>query len=173
MKSNRSVKTVPRNRRPSRAITRTQESLANPELLLNLCNQGIDLKDISIDVLNLKGCESKKLYSLGILKLDQLSNISESALRAIPHFGIMKVRRLKATLNSFHLALSTNVSPFPEIQPAAKNEEQPGVLTCGGDSLSSSTAEFISELEATSESLDKLKGRIRLYIAEIRKNQSQ
>jgi hypothetical protein len=170
MKSDPSVKTLPRKRRVSPAIIRIQEPMVNPELLGRLSSQGTALKDINIDCLKLKGCESKKLYSLGIFNLEQLGNTSESTLRAVPHFGILKVRRLKTQLNAYLLSLLSDVNPLPENQSVVCHEEQPEVHSGEDDSQLSSTFEFItSELEAASESLEKLKKRVHLFAAQIRK----
>jgi hypothetical protein len=170
MKSDQVIKTLPRKRRMPGDTTRIQEPMVNPELLAKLSGQGIDPVDINIDCLKLKTCESKKLYSLGIFNLDQLGNTSESSLRAVPHFGILKVRRLKAKLNSYLLSLASGVNPAAENQPAPKSEEPSPAAEV--DVQLSSAVEFISELEAASQSLEKLKKRLHLFTAQIRKTRN-
>jgi hypothetical protein len=170
MKSDQMIKTLPRKRRLSGGTTRTPEPMVNPELLAQLSSQGMDLRNINIDCLKLKACESKKLYSLGIFNLEQLGNTSEPALRAVPHFGILKVRRLKAKLNTYLLSLLSGVIPPAENQPAPINEEPSPAAE--DDAQLSSTVEFISELEAASQSLEKLKKRLNLFAAQIKKNQN-
>jgi hypothetical protein len=173
MKSDQPVRTLPRKWKTTRADNGTPEPMVNPEMLSLLHSQGITLDDIKIDILKLKACESKKLYSLGILNLEQLSNTSESALRVVPHFGVLKVRRLKAKLNSHLVSLLSGISPLPEIQNVMQNGKPPMVLNREYDPELSSIVEFIAELEAASESLEKLRRRIRQYVEDIRKNQRQ
>jgi hypothetical protein len=169
MKNDQLLKTLPRKWRTLK--TDSETPLVDSSLLTSLHNQGIDLNNISIDVLKLKTCESKKLYSLGILNLKQLSNTSESALRVVPHFGIMKVRRLKARLVAHLATLTNDISQLPEMPGKAVMENPPAAAGPEHDSQLTSVIEFIAELEAASESLEKLKKHIRLYVAEISKNQ--
>jgi hypothetical protein len=173
MNSDQSLKTLPRNRKPARTIDGVRETMGKPELLSSLHCQGIALVDTGIDVLRLKGCESKKLNSLGISNLEQLANTTETALRAIPHFGILKVRRLKVRLNAYLLTLLSGVNPPLDIQPPVKTEERPVVIESKDAAQLSSISEFIAELEDASQSLDKLKKRIHRYVAELRKDQYQ
>jgi hypothetical protein len=171
MRNDQLLKTLPRSRKTGRIDAPDQLPMVNPELLRTLNNHGISLSVTGIDVLRLKGCESKKLYGLGIANLEQLANTSESALRIIPHFGIMKVRRLKARLNSYLLTLINDVVPAQEVQPEVKIEEPP-IVAERDDSQLNDAFEFISELEAATQSLDKLKKRMHVFVAELKKNQT-
>lgn len=172
-KSNQPVKTLPRNRRPARSISRIPEQMVSPDILSSLRSQGIALSNTSIDVLKLKACELKKLRSLGMLNLEQLASSTESVLRAVPHFGIMKVRKLKTRLNAYVLSLQPGHTQLPDNQREEGVEEESRTLTDEDDSALSSAFEFITELEAASESLEKLRKRIRLYVAEIKKQRNQ
>jgi hypothetical protein len=172
-KSDQPVKTLTRIRKTSGNISGIQEPMVKLEILSSLRSQGITLHNSSIDVLKLKGCELKKLNSMGILNLEQLANAPESVLRAVPHFGVMKVRKLKIKLNAYVLGLQPGLIPPSENQSEIDLKEEPGVIKEENDSALTSAFEFISELEAASESLEKLRRRMRLYVAEIKKQQNQ
>jgi hypothetical protein len=172
MKSEQSLKTLPRRWRTSVIDKVKVEPMADSDLLASLHNRGIALQDISIDVLRLKSCESKKLNSLGILNLEQLSNTSETALRIIPHFGILKVKRLKARLTSHLNTLTSGDSPV-SVTTLGRVEDQPPMVSNKENASFTAAAEIISELEAVSESLERLRRRIRLYIVEIKKDRDQ
>ncbi len=170
------VRALPRNRRILNRTPRAQQLMVDAEVLSSLSHQGIVLNSTSLDVLRLKGCESKKLSSLGILNLEQLATSNEASLLAIPHFGVLKVRRLKTKLNSYLTGLSTGQPSLPDDASARgeaiKPDDQPAIQE-GADNSLDSTLEVLSELEAASQSLEKLKKRIHTYITEIRKNQGR
>jgi hypothetical protein len=173
MKSDQSVKTPTRGRRSRKSHIQPPEPMVDPNILARLQNQGLSLHETSIEVLKLRGCESRQLRAIGIFTLEQLASTNEDLLRMIPHFGITKVRKLKARLDSYLAATSNGVhlefSTPPPIQPKGLSNT---TITNGENSRLSSTCEFISELEAASESLDKLKKRLRTYVAEIKKSES-
>ncbi|MBN1189650.1 MAG: hypothetical protein JXA46_07855 [Dehalococcoidales bacterium] len=144
--------------------------MVSPALVSSLRSQGINLSNTSIDVLKLKGCELKKLRGLGMLNLEQLANATESVLRAVPHFGVMKVKKLKTRLNAYILGLHPGLVMLSESN-AEIDTGRERVIADSDDMAISSTFEFISELEEASESLEKLRKRIRLYVAEIKRQQ--
>ncbi len=172
-KNDQPVETLLHNRKPAKSVSRVQDQMVNPDILAGLRGQGISLRDTSIDVLKLKGCELKKLHSLGMTNLEQLANSTESVLRAVPHFGIMKVRKLKLRLNAYIFSLQPGLTTFSEIQAETRPREEPDSRTGENDPALSSAFEFVAELEAASESLEKLRKRIRLYLAEVKKQQKQ
>jgi len=160
MNVSQSVRTLP-GRRPKKTVSPPGEPMVNPQLLSSLRSQRITLNDKSIDVLKLRGCEAKKLQEIGIINLEQLANSNERALRTIPHFGIMKVRRLKSRLNTYLSSLAPagiqpeeDDSSFLEIQADA-------CIAVEDDPQLSAADDIILELEATSKTLEKLKQRLR------------
>jgi hypothetical protein len=150
-----------------------KDPMVNPEILASLRSQGIALNTTSIDVLKLKACELKKLHSMGMSNLEQLANATESVLRAVPHFGVMKVRKLKIRLNAYILGLQPGMLLHSGSQSEVGLEEELGNEIEENNSALSSAFEFISELEAAEESLEKLRKRMRLYVAEIKKQKNQ
>jgi hypothetical protein len=135
--------------------------MVNPDLLYKLGNKGALLEEKSIGVLGLSAYDLKRLEEAGICSLKHLAVWYDSDILTIPHFGIKKVRRLKAELESYLSAMLTEQTR--EFDPQPESQE---ISTTDLDELDPmaihSSANFYldSELEAFSKSLDKLKKRL-------------
>jgi hypothetical protein len=174
MRSDQSIKKLPRGRKPGKSHTQSPEPMADPNLLSLLQNQGVSLQKINIEVLGLRGCEAKQLRAVGILNLEQLASSNEAVLRIVPHFGIMKVKRLKSRLNSYLAAMLKGDNPELNIQPLIQTARLLNPQTTHENVIHiPSTSDFISELEAASESLNKLRKRLHLYVDEMKKSESK
>jgi len=79
--------------------------MVNPVLLENARNVGPRLQETDVEVLGLEGTSVNKLKTASIYTVDQLANSDETTLLHIPHFGIGKVNRIRACLNSYLTAV--------------------------------------------------------------------
>jgi hypothetical protein len=141
---------------------RAYETMADPKLLEKVQVQGIRLQETGLHVLGLSGYDLKRLGDAGILSFDQLANCLESNILNIPHFGVMKVRRMKAGLGSYLNSRLNSKRLEPEPGSGIPDKE-------AAEPVESSPpmADFTSkgspqpELEAFSKSLDKLEKRVK------------
>jgi hypothetical protein len=120
----------------------------NPILTSRLRSQGVSLRERNIEVLKLGRGDLIKLGDAGIFTLEQLTDCSETAITIIPHFGKIKISRLKAEVHSYLTSLLSG-----ESEGFARQYGQPDVKTMemakskGKCAQPSSIANFISDLE--------------------------
>jgi hypothetical protein len=120
----------------------------NPILTSRLKSQGVSLQEKDIEVLKLGRGDLIKLGDAGIFTLEQLTGCIETAVTTIPHFGKIKISRLRAKVLSYLTSLLSGgsegfdqqyeQSDFKTIELAKSKEKfaQPH-----------STSNFISDLE--------------------------
>ena len=85
----------------------TPTPMVDPRLLDRLISQGVKLAETPIAVLGLRGGDLKRLKDAGIINLEQLAKSNDTNIFNIPHFGIMKVNRIKIALRSYFSAILT------------------------------------------------------------------
>jgi hypothetical protein len=75
--------------------------MINPVLLENVRKLGPTLQETGVEALGLEGTSVNKLKTARIFTVEQLASSDEATLLHIPHFGIGKVERIRACLNSY------------------------------------------------------------------------
>jgi hypothetical protein len=150
-------------------------TMADPELLSKVQVRGVRLQETSIQVLGLSGYDLKRLGDFRLFSLEQLANCLEADILNIPHFGIMKVRRMKASLSVYLNSRLNGDRPELELQSETISREvsEPAKSDI---KVTDSASEINSppELEAVSKSLDKLEKRVKSLksrLARARKSQ--
>lgn len=85
--------------------SQSSQPLVSPRLLMKVEQQKAIPDGTRIDMLGLEGSDIKRLGEAGIFTLKQLVVLRDRDILNIPHFGIIKIRRLKATLKSYLTAM--------------------------------------------------------------------
>ena len=146
-----------RQRRRHVAISRL---MADPELIEQVRSQGVKLQELNIGVLGVRVQDQKRLEDADINNIEQLALCSEEQVLSIPHFGTMKVRKIKSDLNLYLTSLlneqNRDFKFQPEILETKSNLAQPG----NEDILPAINLNPNSELEAFAKSIDLLEKRL-------------
>jgi hypothetical protein len=135
--------------------------MVNPNLLTRLQHKEAVLEETHIAVLGLSVFDIKRLEEAGIFNLKQLAAWPDANILNIPHFGTIKVRRLKADLESYITGiLKEQNQEFEQLAGmpytgTSKNEEADLETIHAFSRLNSE-----SEMAAFSKSLEKLKKRL-------------
>jgi hypothetical protein len=85
--------------------------MVNPVLLENARNLEPALQETGVEALGLEGTSIIKLKTARIVTVEQLASSDEATLLQIPHFGIGKVKRIRACLNSYLAAALEGYQP--------------------------------------------------------------
>ena len=85
--------------------SQSSQPIVSPRLLMKVQQQKAIPDGTRIDMLGLEASDLKRLGEAGIFTLNQLIVLRDLDILNIPHFGIIKIRRLKATLKSYLSAM--------------------------------------------------------------------
>ena len=98
-------KTVHQIRYFANSVALVRKPFANPILVSKLRSQGVLLQEKNFEALKLSPKDLERLGDAGIFTLEQLADCIETVIATIPHFGKVKIQRLKANLQSYLLSL--------------------------------------------------------------------
>jgi hypothetical protein len=169
VKKEQNVLIMPRIGQYYSNVVPSSKAMVSPGLLYQIRNKEAILEETQIGVLGLSTFDLRRLREAGIITLRQLADCNTTDILNIPHFGIKKVRRLKANFESFLTSIidkpilgidQPSGMPLERTTDLFKSDQKP-ILSPD------------SELEAFSESLEKLKkqlGSLELKIAKAIKN---
>jgi hypothetical protein len=169
VKKEQNVLVMPRIGQYYSNVVPSSKAMISPGLLYQIRNKEAILEETQIGVLGLSTFDLKRLREAGIITLRQLAECNTTDILNIPHFGIKKVRRLKASFESFLASLiyehKLELDPSSTIPLAETNDQF--------DSDQKTILSSDPELEEFSESLEKLKkqlGSLELKLARAIKN---
>lgn len=112
--------------------------MINPVLLENVRKLEPTLQETGVEALGLEGTSVNKLKTARIFTVEQLASSDESTLLHIPHFGIGKVKRIRACLNSYltavlegYLPANTETGELPDsvVRKALKRDKKSSRLS--------------------------------------------
>jgi hypothetical protein len=135
-------------RQRNRGNNAFSEPFINTILISRLKSQGVSLLETNIEVLDLGRGDLIKLGDAGIVTLEQLSSCIEMAVATIPHFGKIKISRLKAKVYSYLTSLLNGGGEGFDLQYGPPEveiiEKTKSIDTC---LRPSSISHFIADLE--------------------------
>jgi hypothetical protein len=97
--------------------------MVDPCLLNRARRQGLVLKETEIRVLGLRESDLKRLKDININTLEQISTCDEETIRTLPHFGLIKVNRIKEDLKSYLINVLDEQKPETNQQPSIPETE--------------------------------------------------
>jgi hypothetical protein len=146
-----------RQRRGSIIVSRL---MADPDLAEQVRSQGVKLQETGIGVLGIRVQDLKRLEDADINNIEHLALCSEDRVLSIPHFGIMKVRKIKTDLNLYLTSLLNEQNKDFKIQPENLDIQLNLVQPASKEIPSVAILNPNSELEAFAKSIDLLEKRM-------------
>jgi len=150
---------VPPIKRFRMSGSRSSQPIVSPRLLMKVQQQKAISDSTRIDMLGLEASDLKRLGEAGIFTLKQLIVLRDLDIFNIPHFGIIKIRRLKATLKSYLTAMLKEENREPkQLGGITVTETKPGESGKLAEQLSLKAAPIA--LEAISKNLEIIEKRL-------------
>jgi len=114
MKGDQNTVRLSRRRSSEEDPKAPQAEMVNPALIKNARNLGPPLQETGVEALGLEGTSVKKLQTARIYTIEQLAGSDETTLLHIPHFGVGKVNKIRACLNSYLTSILEGDTPLVE-----------------------------------------------------------